>query len=65
MPEEAIEYALKPFYSTKPHGTGLGLPLVTRVVSAHLGTIRIDSQPGTGTTVRIHLPPGATPGNGA
>jgi len=65
MPEEAIEYALRPFYSTKPHGTGLGLPLVTRVVSAHRGTIRIDSQPGTGTTVRIHLPPGTTPGTGA
>jgi signal transduction histidine kinase len=65
MPEETVAYALKPFYSTKPHGTGLGLPLVTRVISAHLGTIGIDSQPGAGTTVRIHLPPGTTPGNGA
>jgi signal transduction histidine kinase len=65
MPEETVEYALKPFYSTKPYGTGLGLPLVTRVVSAHYGTIGIDSRPGAGTTVRIHLPPGATVGNGA
>ncbi len=65
MPAEAIEYALKPFYSTKPHGTGLGLPLVTRLISAHLGTMGIDSRPGSGTTVRVHLPPGTTAGNGA
>jgi len=64
MPEERVEYALKPFYSTKPHGTGLGLPLVVRVISAHNGSIRIESKPGSGTTVHVHLPPGRSVGDG-
>jgi len=64
MPEDRVEYALKPFYSTKPHGTGLGLPLVVRVISAHGGSIRIESKPGSGTTVHVHLPPGRSVGDG-
>jgi len=54
-PDE-VERILKPFYSTKPSGTGLGLPLVARVVSAHRGRLTIDSTPGSGTTVFIALP---------
>jgi signal transduction histidine kinase len=54
-PEE-VERIVKPFYSTKPLGTGLGLPLVARVVSAHRGGLSIESLPGRGTTVRITLP---------
>lgn len=53
---DAVEAAVKPFYSTKPQGTGLGLPLVARIVSAHRGGLAIESTPGTGTTVRISLP---------
>jgi len=53
---EAAEAAVKPFYSTKPQGTGLGLPLVARIVSAHRGGLSIESSPGAGTTVRILLP---------
>jgi two-component system sensor histidine kinase HydH len=56
IPQSEVEKVLLPFYSTKPGGTGLGLPLVTRVVAAHDGHIQIDSQPGRGTTVRIDLP---------
>ena len=54
-PEE-VERALKPFYSTKPMGTGLGLPLVARIISAHGGGLAIESRPGRGTTVHITLP---------
>jgi two-component system sporulation sensor kinase C len=54
-PEE-VERALRPFYSTKPIGTGLGLPLVARVISAHRGGLSIESRPKHGTTVRITLP---------
>lgn len=59
-PDE-IERILKPFYSTKPAGTGLGLPLVARVVSAHRGGLAIESLPGRGTNVRITLPPTSQP----
>ncbi|MBV8771529.1 MAG: PAS domain-containing protein [Deltaproteobacteria bacterium] len=44
------------YYTTKKGGSGLGLPLALRAVDLHRGTIRIDSQPGTGTTVKIRLP---------
>ncbi len=54
-PEE-VDRALRPFYSTKPLGTGLGLPLVARIVSAHRGGLAIESRPKHGTTVRITLP---------
>ncbi|GMV04255.1 MAG: two-component sensor histidine kinase [Gemmatimonadota bacterium] len=53
---EQVEQALKPFYSTKPLGTGLGLPLVARIVAAHGGGLAIESRPRRGTTVRITLP---------
>jgi len=51
-----VQMILKPFYSTKPLGTGLGLPLVARVVAAHHGGLAIESIPGRGTTVRVTLP---------
>jgi signal transduction histidine kinase len=64
-PQE-VERALKPFYSTKPLGTGLGLPLVARIISAHGGGLAIESRPGRGTTVRITLPVVSVPaGKGA
>lgn len=56
IPPEALDEVLRPFYSTKPMGTGLGLALVARIVAAHEGTLRIASEPGRGTTVCIELP---------
>jgi signal transduction histidine kinase len=56
IPQAEIEKVVLPFYSTKPAGTGLGLPLVARVVAAHRGELDIRSEPGAGTTVRILLP---------
>jgi len=56
IPPEAVEKTLLPFYSTKPSGTGLGLPLVARIVAAHGGTLAIEGSRGRGTRVRIGLP---------
>jgi signal transduction histidine kinase len=56
-----IERAFRPFYSTKPLGTGLGLPLVARVVVAHRGHICVDSRLGVGTTITIFLPTADAP----
>jgi signal transduction histidine kinase len=45
-----------PFFTTKERGSGLGLPIVKSIIESHQGAIKIDSQPGQGTTVIIDLP---------
>ncbi len=56
MTPEEVASALTPFFTTRPTGTGLGLPIVARVVDAHGGQLQIDSEKGTGTTITIMLP---------
>lgn len=56
IPHHDLEKIFVPFYTTKPRGTGLGLPIVRRIVDAHGGRIEVASVPGQGTTVRIRLP---------
>jgi signal transduction histidine kinase len=56
IPPAEVERVLRPFYSTKELGTGLGLPLVARIVSAHEGHLLIEGEAGRGTTVRMVLP---------
>lgn len=43
-------------HSTKPDGTGLGLPIARRIAAAHGGDLRIESVAGDGTTVTVTLP---------
>ncbi|MFC1609677.1 ATP-binding protein [Myxococcota bacterium] len=56
MDSREQERAFDDFFTTKANGSGLGLGFVQRVVAAHGGELELDSQPGTGTTVRIRLP---------
>ena len=49
-----------PYFTTKEGGTGLGLPIVERIISEHNGRIWLESEEGTGTTFFIDLPSGNT-----
>ena len=54
--EEDLTRIFNPFFTTRPGGTGLGLPAVRRIVRAHGGRVEVRSSPGAGSTFTIHLP---------
>lgn len=56
MDEQVLHRATDPFFTTRPSGTGLGLPIVERIVEAHGGRLEIDSEIGRGTIVTLVLP---------
>lgn len=53
---EDLDRIFTPYYSTRPGGTGFGLPTVRRIVQEHRGTLEVHSEPGRGTRFTIHLP---------
>ena len=62
IPPADRPHVLRPFFTTKDHGTGLGLALVQKTAVEHDGQVEVDSEPGRGTRVAIVLPerPGDT-----
>jgi signal transduction histidine kinase len=56
MPPEVKEKMFTPFFTTREGGTGLGLPLVRRIVEQHGGSVEVSSTLGEGTTVRLVFP---------
>jgi PAS domain S-box-containing protein len=62
MDRADLQKALEPFgridsaLVSQMRGTGLGLPLVKALIELHGGRLEIDSEPGRGTTVRLHFP---------
>lgn len=56
MDQKTSSQIFNAFFSTKPGGSGLGLPTVRKVMEAHGGSIRVESEVGRGTKFTIELP---------
>jgi signal transduction histidine kinase len=54
--EEDLTRIFNPFFTTRPGGTGLGLPAVRRIARAHGGGVEVKSSLGNGSTFTLHLP---------
>jgi two-component system sensor histidine kinase PilS (NtrC family) len=61
IPENLMEKIFEPFYSTKTDGTGLGLPIVGRIVDCLGGKIELESTPDWRTRIVVYLPAAETP----
>lgn len=57
----ALGRIFEPFYTTKSHGTGLGLPFARRIVHQARGHLAVESTPGRGTKFTLWLPETAEP----
>ena len=53
---EVVDKIFEPFFTTREIGTGLGLAITHGIIGRHGGDIRVQSQPGQGTTFTIRLP---------
>jgi signal transduction histidine kinase len=56
IPKDQTESIFNPFFTTKPTGTGLGLPIVAKIIDEHGGKLTVESEPGKGSTFRVLLP---------
>ncbi|MHB8079360.1 MAG: two-component system sensor histidine kinase NtrB [Candidatus Krumholzibacteriia bacterium] len=56
LSDEARARLFTPFFTTKKHGTGLGLPMVARIAHAHEGTVEAAASPAGGAEFRVRVP---------
>jgi nitrogen fixation/metabolism regulation signal transduction histidine kinase len=55
MDEQVRQNIFVPFFTTKKHGTGVGLSLVRQIMRSHHGSVGVQSAPGEGTAVRLRF----------
>ncbi|MDA3866581.1 MAG: ATP-binding protein [Salinivirgaceae bacterium] len=55
IPPEVLEQIFVPFFTTKTHGSGIGLSFSRQVIRMHNGVMNVDSAPGKGTTVTVTI----------
>lgn len=56
IPEAIKEQVFNPFFTTKKSGVGLGLAIVSKIIDAHGGTVKLVNAPGQGACFRVTLP---------
>lgn len=56
LSEEQRQHIFEPFYTTKTHGTGLGMAIAWRIIEAHGGTIAVGDSPDPGACILLTLP---------
>jgi two-component system sensor histidine kinase HydH len=61
MTRAELDHAFDDFFTTKAGGTGLGLSVVRRLVADLSGTLRVQTEPGTGSRFIVELPAGGGP----
>lgn len=56
IPPDLKEQIFNPFFTTKKTGVGLGLAIVTKIIDAHGGAVRVRSEPGQGACFQVSFP---------
>jgi two-component system nitrogen regulation sensor histidine kinase GlnL len=54
--DEKLDKLFTPFFTSKPKGSGMGLPICLKIIENHHGKIKITSKKNAGTTVQVFLP---------
>ncbi|HYH14618.1 MAG TPA: ATP-binding protein, partial [Flavisolibacter sp.] len=55
MPDEVLDKIFIPFFSTKKHGSGIGLSLCKQIIMLHKGTIQVQSKEGVGSSFSLNF----------
>lgn len=53
---DKLPHIFDAYYTSRPQGSGLGLPTAKKIIEAHKGSISVNSEPGKGTSFEIRLP---------
>lgn len=56
VPDDVREKLFRPYFTTKKHGTGLGLFVIRKIVEEHGGRVAVESRAGQGATFLVELP---------